>query len=164
MSTSITLHKSTQINNPVADCLQDVLANTYGLLLMTHNYHWNVEGKQFFPLHKMLEEQYNELFLAVDLVAERIRALNEYALPFEGENIVQNLKMISNPLNKETDAQLRSERMVHNLIDFNEAIVKECQIVKKTCLDAQDDETENMMVERITKHQKAMWMLRSTLK
>ena len=149
---------------PVAKILQTVLANSYGLYLVTHNYHWNVEGVNFYPLHKIFEEQYNELFQAIDKIAERIRALDDYALPFEGDQILQITRMTSNALNKETDANARADRMVYNLMTLNETVVKSCQSAKEEAQKQLDDETENLMVERITIHQKAMWMMRSILK
>ena len=112
----------------------------------------------------MFEGQYNELFEAVDVIAERIRALGDYALPYEGDDILESSKMTSNALNKETDTGSRAERMVLNIMNANEGAVKNCQSAKKASKVAQDDETENLMVERITAHQKAIWMLRSTLK
>ena len=164
MATSVTLHQPKQSNNPVTEALQDVLTSTYGLYLATHNYHWNVEGENFFLLHKLFDEQYNELFQAIDGIAERIRALDNYALPFEGDNLLKILKTTSNTLNKETDANARAVRMVHNLMTLNEAVVKSCQSAKEASVKAHDDESENLMVERVTAHQKAMWMLRSISK
>jgi starvation-inducible DNA-binding protein len=164
MTTAVTLHQPKQSNTPVAKTLQDVLTSTYGLYLATHNYHWNVEGENFVSLHKLFDEQYNELFQAIDGIAERIRALDDYALPFEGDNLLKILKTTSNSLNKETDANVRADRMVHNLMTLNEAVVKSCQLAKQASVKAHDDETENVMVERISAHQKAMWMLRSIVK
>ena len=164
MKNPVALHKETPFNNPVTQFLQDVLADTYGLYLATHNYHWNVEGPKFLALHKLFEDQYNELFIAVDLIAERIRALGDYALPFEGDSIIKISKMTSNALNKETDADERAERMVHNLIELNDAVVKSCQWAKEEFRNVHDDESENLMVERVTVHQKALWMLRSIAK
>lgn len=164
MTNPVTLHQPKQSNNAVTMTLQDVLTSTYGLYLATHNYHWNVEGENFVPLHKLFDEQYNELFKSIDDIAERIRALDDYALPFEGDNLVKILSTTSNSLNKETDANSRATRMVHNLMTLNEEVVKACQTAKKSAQKAQDDETENLMVERITAHQKAMWMLRSIAK
>lgn len=164
MTAPVTLYPSATITNIVADSLQDVLASTYGLYFATHNYHWNVEGKNFAPLHQMFDAQYNELFVAIDSIAERIRALGVYALPFEGESILQLSKLTSNPLNKETAAGDRADRMVHNLIGLNEAIVMRCQVSKKVAQAAHDDESENLLVERITAHQKALWMLKSVVK
>ena len=164
MNIATALHQSKHSNNAVSQTLQNVLANTYGVYLATHNYHWNVEGSQFVALHTLFEQQYNELFLAVDAIAERIRALGDYALPFEGENVVQISRMTSNALNKETAADDRADRMLQNLIELNEAVVKSCQISKNIAQNVSDDETENLMIERITAHQKALWMLSSALK
>ncbi len=164
MTTPTPLRPLNPSHNAVAQTLQNVLASTYGLYLMTHNYHWNVEGSNFVPLHTLFEGQYTALFLAVDTIAERIRALGEYALPFEGKDIVQISTMTSNALNKETAAHDRAERMLHNLIDLNETVIKSCQASKKAAQNTHDDETENLMVERITAHQKALWMLQSTAK
>ena len=164
MKTSMTLPKSKPLNNPVTQFLQDVLAGTYGLYLATHNYHWNVEGSKFVQLHKLFEDQYNELFSAVDLIAERIRALDDYALPFEGDNILKISKMTSNALNKEINADERAERMVHNLIELNEAVIKSCQWAKEELRNVHDDESESLMIDRVTVHQKALWMLRSIIK
>jgi starvation-inducible DNA-binding protein len=164
MTTTTTPHKSTQTSDAVAQALQEVLEGTYGLYLATHNYHWNVEGEKFVTLHTLFEGQYNELFLAVDLVAERIRALGKYALPFEGDNIIKISKMISNPLNKETDANLRADRMVLNLTTLTGDLINICRAAKEEALNAEDDETGSLIIERITAHQKALWMLESTLK
>lgn len=164
MTNSVAIHQPKQSDNPVTLALQDVLASTYGLFLSTHNYHWNVEGGNFIPLHKLFEGQYNELFEAVDEIAERIRALGDYALPFEGADILDVSKMASNALNKETVANERAIRMVHNLIMLNRAVVEKCQIAKEASRKASDDETENLMVTRVTVHQKTLWMLDSISK
>ncbi len=163
MNNILNVKKSENLNTQVADDLQVVLSSTYGLELMAHNYHWNVEGPSFLSLHKMFEEQYNELFQATDVIAERIRALSAYALPFEGEDILSISKMTSNALNKETDPNLRAERMMLNLMNVHQAVIEKCQTAKSSAKDAEDDETENLMTERITAHQKAVWMLRASL-
>jgi starvation-inducible DNA-binding protein len=165
MTNSVTLHMPWHSSNDEKrKYMQDVLANTYGLYLATHNYHWNVEGAEFLTLHKLFEKQYLELFEAIDVIGERIRAIGDYALPFEGEDILRNLKMVSNALNKEQDANDRAIRMVHNLIGLQEELIKSCQIAKDEACDIDDDETENLMVERITAHQKQLWMLKSVIK
>ncbi len=164
MKNAVAIHEPMQSNNPVTIALQDVLASTYGLYLSTHNYHWNVEGGNFYPLHKLFEGQYTELFEAVDEIAERIRALGDYALPFEGNDITIVSKLTSNALNKETSADDRASRMVHNLIMLNQAVVEKCQSAKDASQKANDDETENLMVTRVTVHQKALWMLNSMAK
>ncbi len=148
----------------VAQRLQDVLTRTYSVYLATHNYHWNIEGVQFVALHGMLEQQYRALFLAIDEIAERIRALGSYAQPFDGENIIHALQSISNVLAKECDINVRADSMVENLIVLHESAVKSCQSAKDAANQIDDDETENLMVERVTAHQKTLWMLRSILK
>lgn len=164
MNELTTLHKAKESTSAVSQSLQNVLASTYGLYLATHNYHWNVEGAQFVNLHKLFGEQYNELFQAVDIIAERIRALGDYALPFEGNEIVDILKTTSNAMNKETKADEKATRMVHNLIEMNEGVIESCQFAKNEAQVIVDDESENLMVERITAHQKALWMLKSIVK
>jgi starvation-inducible DNA-binding protein len=164
MNELTTLHKAKEPSSAVSKSLQNVLTDTYGLYLATHNYHWNVEGAQFVNLHKLFDEQYNELFQAVDIIAERIRALGDYALPFEGDEIVDILKTTSNAMNKETKADARAVRMVHNLIEMNESVIKSCQFAKNEAQVIVDDESENLIVERITAHQKALWMLKSIVK
>jgi starvation-inducible DNA-binding protein len=164
MNTQLTVQTTKSSKMSVSHALQDVLSNTYGLYLVTHNYHWNVEGRNFSQFHALFSEQYNALFQAIDVIAERIRALGEYALPFEGESIIAISKMTSNPLNKEKNAEDRAERMLHNLIKLNDAVVLICQIAKTAAKNNLDDETENLMVERITAHQKALWMFKSSAK
>lgn len=164
MSNSVALQHPKQSSNPVTTALQDVLASTYGLFLSTHTYHWNVEGGNFIPLHKLFEGQYTELFEAVDEIAERIRALGDYAHSFDDNQIFEVSKNISSPMNKEPTADERASRMVHNLIMMNQAVMNKCQSAKAESQKANDDETENLMVTRVTVHQKALWMLNSIVK
>ncbi len=164
MNEPTTLHKPKESSTSLNKSLQNVLSSTYGLYLATHNYHWNVEGPQFLELHKLFEEQYNELFQAIDLIAEHIRALGAYALPFEGEEIIDTLKTTSNAMNKEAQASDRATRMVHNLIEMNETVIESCQFAKNKAQDIADDETEDLMIERIKVHQKALWILQSIIK
>ncbi|NCO04275.1 MAG: DNA starvation/stationary phase protection protein [Alphaproteobacteria bacterium] len=159
-----TLHQPKATESPISKNLQKVLANTYGLYLATHNYHWNVEGLHFVSMHKLFSEQYNELFQAIDVIAERIRALDFYALPFEGKEILDTLQKTSNAMNKEADANARAMRMVHNLIEMNDSVIESCQSAKKEGQNSKDDETIDLMVRRITAHQKSIWMLRSIIK
>ena len=79
MSETIDIGIPTETRKEIADGLSRVLADTYTLYLKTHNYHWNVTGPLFNTLHLMFETQYNELWIAVDLIAERIRSLGEFA-------------------------------------------------------------------------------------
>ncbi len=148
-------------NNPVAKALQEVLRAKYSLFLQKHNYHWNVEGPRFHSLHVMFEEQYNELFKAIDVVAEHIRAIGEYALPFEDESILKFMSDLKNPLTSDDNAIDRSYLMVENLITLNQKVIDTCQNAKKAAVNAEDDETEDLMIERITQHKEVIWMLSS---
>ncbi len=160
---SVASHNSGTDTSVVA-CLQKVLTHTYGLYLATHNYHWNVEGEHFLPLHHLFYEQYSDLITAIDDMAERIRALDHYALPFESDNIGETFKMTSNALNKESNAKDRAERMAYNLLSLHDTVIDACQSAKAASQEEGDNETENMMVERISAHQKSVWMLRSIVK
>lgn len=150
--------------NPVAAALQTVLKDTYALYLATHNYHWNVEGHNFIGLHTLFETQYTELFNAVDVIAERIRALDVYALPNHYEDVLEALQNLSNPLNKDTAKGDVADRMIRNLLALSDAVIASAQAAKKAAEKAGDDESEDLMVERIQVHQKSSWMLRSIIK
>lgn len=164
MSELKTLHQPKTSESHVSKSVQRVLADTYGLYLATHNYHWNVEGSNFVSLHNLFGDQYNELFLSIDIIAEHIRTLDSYAMPFEGDEIIHILKAASNATNKEVDVNAKATRMVHNLIDMNESVIASCQSAKEKAHSEKDDETVDLMVTRITAHQKALWMLRSVIK
>lgn len=150
--------------NPVAESLQLLLKDTYALYLLTHNYHWNVEGPKFVSLHTLFEQQYTEMFAAIDEIAERIRALDAYALPDHYGEILQTVKHLSNPLNKEIDKDKAADRMIANLIALHEAVVKSAQAAKKAAVKAGDDESQDMAIGRIQIHQKSLWMLKSIVK
>lgn len=164
MHITSTLPRTKESGSPTARSLQDVLTDTYNLYLATHNCHWNVEGPKFLSLHALFENQYNALFIAIDLVAERIRALGCYVLPFESRSDARGSGMHVMPAENGTQADALAARMVEHLITLNGFTVKSCQAAKKQARDASDDESENMMVERITAHQKMIWMLQSTIK
>ena len=148
----------------VADALQVFLSDTYALYLLTHNYHWNVEGPRFSSLHLLFEQQYNELFSAVDVIAERIRALDAYALPDHYSAILKAVDAIKNPLLKEADSDKIADKMVRNLMESNEKAIASAQVLKEKAAKSEDDESEDLAVQRIGVHQKAVWMLRSILK
>lgn len=150
--------------DPVASALQGVLKDTYALYLATHNYHWNVEGHNFMGLHTLFETQYNELFASIDVIAERIRALDVYALPNHYEEVLKALQTLANPLDKAKDRGAVADRMVQNLLDLNARVIAAAQTAKKAAEKAGDDESQDLMVERVQVHQKASWMLRSIIK
>lgn len=151
-------------NHPVASALQPLLKESLALYLVTHHYHWNVEGPHFISLHTLFEQQYQELFAANDEIAERIRALDSYALPEGYEAITDKLKYISDPLNKDSDKSAVARRMIENLVTLNKDAVKAAQAAKQAAQKANDDESEDLCIARIQAHDKAIWMLSSLLK
>ena len=152
-------------NNPVAAALQDVLASTYTAYLLTHNYHWNIEGRDFYSLHKLLDDQYNELFAAVDEIAERIRALDAYAMPGGLSEFNEPANRYPSPIDgRSGNAESVSREMLAQLVEVNEEAIKAAQKAKRIAEKAEDDESVDLTVSRITAHQKAVWMLKSSLK
>jgi starvation-inducible DNA-binding protein len=136
--------------------LSKLLADSYILYLKTQNYHWNVTGKMFSSLHILFEEQYQDLAEAVDVIAERIRALGEFA----PGTFAQFTKFTSI---KEENNIPTAEEMIHNLVVGNEAVVTTAREIIDLCESAQDDVTADLMVERMQKHEKNAWMLRSLI-
>jgi starvation-inducible DNA-binding protein len=143
-------------NKPVTEALKRVLADTYSLLTKTQNYHWNVEGANFRGLHLLFEEQYNELFAAVDLLAERIRALGEKAPGSPSE--FKKLSIIS-----EGNGEFDSNRMLKDLHDSQQAILATIKKALTAAEKAEDASTADLLTQRITVHDKAAWMLKSSL-
>lgn len=143
-------------NKPVTEALKRVLADTYGLMVKTQNYHWNVEGPQFPGLHALFMTQYSELFLAVDLVAERIRALGEKAPGSYGE--FSKLSKIHDG-NGDFDA----DQMVKDLYEGNVTVLASIKKAFAAASKAGDDSTVDLLTQRIGVHDKAAWMLRSSL-
>ena len=140
----------------IAQGLSKVLADTYTLYLKTHNYHWNVRGPMFHSLHTMFETQYNELALAVDEIAERIRALGELAPGSYSEFA----KLASIPEgNSRNDAQA----MIRELVEGQEAVVRTCRALFPAVDEANDEPTNDLLTTRMQTHEKNAWMLRSLL-
>ncbi|MDF1778127.1 MAG: DNA starvation/stationary phase protection protein [Rhizobiaceae bacterium] len=139
-----------------ADALSNVLANTYVLYLKTHNYHWNVEGSNFRSLHLMFEEQYQEMWTALDEIAERIRALGEYA-PGTYEKFVELATI------KENQDIPVAKDMLAELLADNEKIIAIIVEAIKVAQDAGDESSADQLIGRQTAHEKAAWMMRSTL-
>ncbi len=143
-------------NTSVAQGLAKVLADAYTLYLKTHNFHWNVTGANFNALHTMFETQYTDLALAVDELAERIRALGEFAPGSYRE--FSELSSID-----EATGRTKALDMVRMLADDNEAICETMKTVIGTAESAGDVPTADMLIARIQIHQKNAWMLRATL-
>jgi starvation-inducible DNA-binding protein len=133
------------------------LADTYMVYLKTHSFHWNVEGPMFQTLHQMFMEQYTETWNAIDLIAERIRSLGEYA-PGTYKEYARLARV------KETDGVPRAEDMVRLLIQGQEAIVRTAREVLPVADEAHDEPTLDLLTQRMQVHEKNAWMLRSLLK
>jgi len=153
---SINIGMTEQQRQTIAQGLSKVLADTYTLYLKTHNYHWNVRGPMFHSLHTMFETQYNELALAVDEVAERIRALGELAPGSYSEFA----KLASIP---EGDNRKDAQAMVRDLVEGQEAVVRTCRALFPAVDEANDEPTAGLLTTRMQTHEKNAWMLRSLL-
>jgi starvation-inducible DNA-binding protein len=140
----------------IAEGLSRLLADTYTLYLKTHNYHWNVTGPMFNTLHLMFEQQYTELALAVDLIAERIRALGLPAPGTYGQ--FAELSSI-----KEVQGVPEARRMIADLVKGQEAVVRTARSVFPTVDEAHDEPTADLLTQRMQVHEKTAWMLRSLL-
>ncbi len=140
----------------IASGLASVLANTYALYLKTHNFHWNVTGPNFPALHAMFEEQYDALALAVDEIAERIRALGERA----PGSFSAFAKLSSIP---DAVGEPSADAMVRELLAGHETVARVAREVASRADDADDQVSTDLMVERLQAHEKVAWMLRSVV-
>lgn len=140
----------------IAEGLSKLLADTYTLYLKTHNFHWNVEGPMFNTLHLMFETQYNELALAVDAIAERIRALGH---PAPGSYAAYSrLSSI-----KEEIGVPKAEEMIKQLVEGQEAVARTARAVFPAAEKAGDEPTADLLTQRLQIHEKTAWMLRALL-
>ena len=156
MAMKIDIGIETDARKQVADGLSRVLADSYTLYLKTHNFHWNVTGPSFQALHGLFETQYTELAMAVDEVAERIRALGH---PAPG-SYTQFAKLSSV---KEETGVPAAEDMVRQLVEAHETVARTAREVIPTAQEAKDEASVDLLVGRLKVHEKAAWMLRSML-
>lgn len=140
----------------IAAGLGKLLADSYTLYLKTHNYHWNVTGPMFNTLHLMFEQQYTELALAVDLIAERIRALG-YPAPGSYEAYAKLTDI------KEETGVPPAEEMIRRLVSGQEAVVRTARKLFPLVDKAGDEPTADLLTQRMQIHEKNAWMLRSLL-
>lgn len=140
----------------IGDGLGKLLADSYSLFLMTHNFHWNVTGPQFNSLHTMFETQYTELFAAVDEIAERMRSLGVAApgsfKAFEG------LASFGIP-----EDVSKADDMIAHLVKGQEAVVRTARAVFPAAEKAGDEPTQDLLTRRMELHEKNAWMLRALL-
>ncbi|MBY0430059.1 MAG: DNA starvation/stationary phase protection protein [Rhodospirillales bacterium] len=147
---------SPEARRAIGEGLSRLLADSYTLYLKTHNYHWNVTGPMFNTLHLMFEQQYTELALAVDLVAERIRALG-----FPAPGSYKQFAALTS-LQEETEVP-NAEAMIRQLVKDQEAVVRTARSIFPLVDEAHDEPTADLLTQRMQVHEKTAWMLRSLL-
>lgn len=140
----------------MAQSLTDILVSTYRLTIKSHVYHWNVVGPLFLPLHELTEQHYGDLFEAADVIAERVRALGHLAPASVGEAAGFS------PSASAVD-HLTAHDMVADLIEDHEAAARQIRTAADKAGDAGDVVTEDMLTQRLTFHEKALWMLRAII-
>ncbi|MCA0951639.1 DNA starvation/stationary phase protection protein DpsA [Shewanella chilikensis] len=140
----------------IANGLNRLLADTYSLYLKTHSFHWNVTGPMFTSLHQLFEEQYTELAAAVDVIAERVRALGERALGSYSAYAAQTEI-------KEDSGITDAKQMLEELLEGQEIIIHNARALYPLVNQANDEATADLLTQRIQLHEKTAWMLRSLL-
>lgn len=152
----INIGMTAQQRQQIAGKLSELLADSYSLYLKTHNYHWNVTGPLFNTLHSMFEEQYTELAVAVDDIAERIRALGVKAPGSYSE--FAKLTSIAEATGKET-----ADDMIRSLVEGQETVARTAREAFPAADAAHDEPTADLLTQRMQIHEKTAWMLRSML-
>jgi starvation-inducible DNA-binding protein len=140
----------------IAEGLSRLLADTYSLYLKTHNFHWNVTGPMFNTLHLMFEQQYTELALAVDLIAERIRSLG---FPAPG-SYSEYARLSSVP---EAVGVPNAQDMIRQLVEGQESVVRTARSIFSLTDKVNDEPSADLLTQRMQIHEKNAWMLRSLL-
>jgi starvation-inducible DNA-binding protein len=140
----------------IAGALAKVQADTYTLYLKTHNFHWNVTGPMFQTLHLMFEQHYNELWLAVDAIAERVRALG-----FPAPGTYRQYSALASI--QEDEGVPKATDMIKSLVEGHESVARTARNAFKIADAANDQPTCDMLTQRLQIHEKTAWMLRSLL-
>jgi starvation-inducible DNA-binding protein len=154
--TSMNISVDADARGTVADALMKAVADSYTLYAKTLGVHWNVQGGNFYGLHKLTDAQYNELHEAADTIAERIRALGKLAPT--GNETFRALTVIEN------DAPHRSTpEMISELVADNEKVARRMAEFAEIAEEAEDPFTNDMLVARIGVHEQNAWMLRASL-
>lgn len=149
--------QKTQAAAPVVKRLTTVLADSYALMANTHDAHWNVEGPGFFSLHTAFQTQYENLFEAIDEIAERIRALDAHALG-------GLTKLAKEAGLDEFPGHVSAKDYVAGLATAHEKTIADLEALRDAAGTANDLETQDLAIGRIQWHQKTLWMLKSYLK
>jgi starvation-inducible DNA-binding protein len=140
----------------IAEGLSRLLADNATLYFKTHSFHWNVTGPMFQTLHLMFEEQYNEMWIALDEIAERIRAIGSYAAISWAE--VESKASI-----EQATEVPKAEDMIRQLVAGHEALIRTARKILPIAEEAGDEVTADLITQRLTVHEKTAWMLRSLL-
>jgi starvation-inducible DNA-binding protein len=157
MKTATATAAKSKTDTRMVDALNQVLADSYALMALTHLAHWNVEGPDFFELHKAFQEQYEELFEAVDEIAERVRALDAYAIG--GLN-----KLARTAGMDEFTSPMPQKDYSAALIVAHEKVIDDATRARGLAGEVNDLESQDLMIKRLEVHQKTVWMLKSSLK
>lgn len=153
---SINIGISDADRKKITDGLSTLLADSYTLYLMTHNFHWNVSGPQFNSLHLMFMGQYTEQWNALDMIAERIRSLG-YPAPGTYKEFVKLATI------KEVEGVPKANEMVRHLVTAQEAVARTARSIFPAADKANDQPTMDLLTQRLDVHEKTAWMLRSLL-
>jgi starvation-inducible DNA-binding protein len=140
----------------ISDGLARLLADSYTLYLMTHNFHWNVTGPQFNSLHVMFMTQYTEQWAALDVIAERIRSLG-FPAPGTYKEFVKLASI------KEVEGVPKANEMIKHLVNAQEAVARTARSLFPLVDKANDQPTADVLTQRLDVHEKTAWMLRSLL-
>src|SRR5690606_26641941 len=140
----------------IVEGLSRLLADSYTLYLMTHNFHWNVTGPQFNSLHTMFMTQYTEQWNALDVIAERIRALG-----FPAPGTYKEFSSLT--AIKEVEGVPKAQDMVKLLVNAHETVARTARGIFSIVEKANDQPTADMLTQRLDVHEKTAWMLRSLL-
>lgn len=157
--TLVTDHITTESISGIAEGLNQVVADCYGLMAQLHLAHWNVEGTDFLTLHEMFQAQYEDVFTAIDDIAERVRALGFYA-----EGGLKQLAGMSRVTEGPSAAPASAKDFVSSVLCAHEVVIESMLKTRKLAASAGDAETEDLMIGRIQTHQKNTWFLNSYLK
>ena len=156
MANAINIGIDAKGRGAVAEALSRFLADTYGVYVKTQGFHWNVTGPNFAPLHEQFGAQYQELQKAIDVIAERIRAIG-HAAPGSFKQFSKATRI------KDETGVPKATGMIRQLLEDNEALSRSAHAVFEVAEKAKDDATADLMIERIDVHDKNSWMLRSQL-
>lgn len=154
MSTNV-INLSNEAQQHMVKALNAVMADTFSLYFKTHSYHWNVTGPNFYSLHNLFEEQYTEMWNALDEIAERIRTLNNPA-PISSKVLVEQAQV------KEASATTAND-MIKDLADSQKILISTLQQALEVAQKEGDEVTVGFLTDRLNIHEKSYWMLKSSI-